>query len=649
MYRMSEAFCFLAAFGLFLTGVSPTVSFEDTGELIWAARCLGVTHPPGYPWLTMLGRLFMLLPFGDPAFRLGAMSAAFGSVAVTAVFHMVRLVSGKSPDRVHWPGPAAVLAAAALAVSKTLWWQASIPDKYTLSLALICLSILALLRAWLFRGSGSLGMAVFLAGVALSHHLHGLYLIPVTLVAAWRLKPSTSRALLLVILFSLPLLGKALAIPIRSAADPDLNWGLPDRAGRLTYYLAARQYRFIMLASKGPAETAGRALRQVTVLPLSEFGPALALAAPGLAMLRSVPGLGWGAALLLAANFTFAVAYDTPEIERYYLMSFALLAAAIGLGAARLAGPRPVLLLAVLAALAVPAWHNGKTSPRGRHYLAWDFAVNQLAPLPPRGIIICEGDDQAFPMFYARYITGFRRDVDILPMPFACWRPAYERLGPGLPGLILPPFIPNPGRHLPGIMAANPGRPFFYTPGCSGAGSERFLVPRGTVFAAYPDPNQAATARREVRRLPSLRLRGAADAREYGDAVTERAVANYGMAFAFHGAQALERNDYAGAERDLIRAVRLPLNSGTFAAACTHLAMVSAINGKPDRCERLYRRAIGAMPDFGPALFGLGRLMLARDHDVAGARPFLERAARSPRFLNPLERAELAAILGKLR
>ena len=66
---------FLASFGLFLISASPTVSFEDTGELVWAADCLGVTHPPGYPWLTMLGALFMRLPAGDPAFRMTLLSA----------------------------------------------------------------------------------------------------------------------------------------------------------------------------------------------------------------------------------------------------------------------------------------------------------------------------------------------------------------------------------------------------------------------------------------------------------------------------------------------------------------------------------------------------------------------------------------------
>jgi hypothetical protein len=665
MYRMSEAFCFLAAFGLFLTGVSPTVSFEDTGELVWAAWSLGVTHPPGYPWLTMLSRLFLLLPLGDPGFRAGVMSAVFGAAAVTAVFSMVRIVSLAGDARARSDsairsGTAAVLAAGALAFSKTLWWQASIPDKYTLSLALMCLSLLVLLRAWVLRRPRTLALAVFLAGTALSHHLHGLYLIPVVLIAVWRLKPSAARILLLGILFSLPLLGKTLAIPIRSAANPEINWGLPDRADRLTYYLAARQYRFIMLASKGPAETAGRALRQATVLPLAEFGPALALAAPGLAALRAIPGLGTGVSLVLAANFGFAVSYDTPEIERYYLLSYAVLAVLIGLGGARLvlAGPaapapgagRPALaMLAVLAALAVPAWRNAATSPRRGHYLAWDFAVNQLAPLPAGSVLICEGDDQAFPLFYARYVMRFREDVTILPMPFACWKPAYERLGPQLPGLNLPSFVPDPGRHLPAIIAANPDRPFYYTPGCSGAGSERFLVPRGTVFAAFPDPVKATAARREYPPLPALRLRGAVESGAYGDSVTTRAVCNYGMAFAFHGAQAIERGDYAAAERDLSRAVRLPMNSGTLAAAETHLALVSALNGKPERCEGLYRRAIKANPDFGPALFGLGRLLLARDRDIIGARPLLERAARAPQFLNARERTELAVILGKIR
>ena len=41
----------------YLLTLSPTVPLEDGGEMIRAAFTLGVTHPPGYPLYTLLGRL----------------------------------------------------------------------------------------------------------------------------------------------------------------------------------------------------------------------------------------------------------------------------------------------------------------------------------------------------------------------------------------------------------------------------------------------------------------------------------------------------------------------------------------------------------------------------------------------------------------
>ena len=636
---MAAAVCFLAAFGFFLAGASPTVSFEDTGELLLSAGVLGVTHPPGYPWLTMVMRLFMALPFGDPAFRVNAMSAAAGAGAVTAAFAAGRRLSG--------PG-AGPIAAVALAASKTLWWQAGIADKYTWSILLMLLTLLALVRAWRDRAPGALFAAAFLGGLALSHHLHGLYLVPVVVAAAWVIPtgPRARRIAMCLVLSALPLMAKAVAIPIRSAVDPAMNWGLPDRAGRLAYYLAARQYRFIMGSNKGPGDIAARIVRHATVLPLTEFGPAIGLAAPGLLALRAAgPGLLPGAGLVFATNLFFGVYYNTPEIERYYLLRYALLAILIGLGASRVFAASPVFGIAASLLLAVPLVINGRTSPRDRHYLAWDFAVNQMASLPARAMLICEGDDQAFPMFYAQGVMGLRPDVTLFPMPFACWEPAYRRLPRNLTGFKWPPFVEDPGRPLPRIMVANADRPAFYTPGCTGEGSAEHLVPFGTVFAAFVDPGAAARARGRSIRFPALRLRGAADAGRYGDAVTVRAARNYSTALAYHGAEAIEQGRPEEAVRFLREALRVPGPIGTRAAAFTHLGMSCTMLRRFGDAEAALREGLKLKPDFGPAAFELARLLMVLRREPAEIRELILIAARHPEFLSAPERRDLARVL----
>lgn len=642
---MVYGICFLAAFGLFVAGASPTVSFEDTGELAWAASCLGITHPPGYPWLTMLGSLFLRLPAGDPAFRLNIMSAVFGAASITAACAATRLLAlhARLPA---WP--AAFAAALALSVSRTLWWQAGIGDKYTFSLALMTFALLALLKAWLDRRSETLLGAAFLSGLALSHHLHGLYLLPVLGLALWRMKFPLARLPLVVFLAALPLAAKLGAIPIRSAANPDLNWAVPDNLQRLAHYISARQYRFIMFAGHGPLDLAKRALEQTCLLPLKEFGPVLALAGPGLAVLRSIPGLIPGCAVIWATNVLLALAYNTPEIERYYLLTFFVLASLIGLGSIRLLRSGALWAAAMTLMLLIPLAFNSQTAPRNRHYLAFDFALNQLAPLPRQAILICEGDDQAFPLFYLRQVLAYREDIALLPMPFACSPAGYGKIQPHMPGLAFPIFNLNPGRHLPGIILANSlSRDAFYTPGCTGGRSEAHLVPFGITFRVFVDPKQAQEEKRTPGRFPRLRLRGCTNAARYSDPVTMRAVGNYGFSLAYHGAGALQLGRPDTAEDFLRAALRLPLQKGIRVAATTHLGMAYERQGRLEDAAAMFRRAIELQGDFGPALLAYGRYLAAHHPGHPETRKLLFKAMRASEYLTNEEKMEARRLLSQ--
>lgn len=591
----------------------------------------------------MLGSLFSLLPAGDPAFRLNIMSAAFGAASVTAAFAATRLLAARArlPE---WP--AAFGAALALSVSRTLWWQAGIGDKYAVSLALMSFALLALLNSWLDRKPDNLLGAAFLSGLALSHHLHGLYLLPALSLALWRLKFPLSRLPLLIFLAALPLAAKLGAIPIRSAANPELNWAVPDNFQRLAHYITARQYRFIMLASRGPLELAGRALEQTCVLPLKEFGPALALAGPGVAVLRSVPGLVPGLAVIWATNAFLALAYNTPEIERYYMLTYFLLACLIGLGGIRLLRSTPFWAAAMTLMLLIPFAFNSQTSRRDRHYLAYDFAVNQMAPLPPRAILICEGDDQAFPLFYIRQVLAYRDDIELVPMPFACSPAGYEKIQPHMPGLAFPEFNRDPGRHLPGIILANsPVRESFYTPGCTGGRSDAHLVPFGITFRVFVDPEKADQARRTLDRFPRIRFRGCIDAARYDDPVTMRAVGNYGFSLAYRGAGALQLGRPDTAEDFLRAALRLPLIIGIRAAATTHLGMAYERQGRLEDAGAMFRRAIELQGDFGPALLAYGRHLAAHHPGHPETRKLLLKALRSSEYLTNEQILEVRRLL----
>src|SRR3982750_4317989 len=71
----------LVSLSLYIWTLAPTVTLVDSGELIVAARFLGVAHPPGFPLYVLLAHLATLVPFGNVALRVNFASALFGAAS----------------------------------------------------------------------------------------------------------------------------------------------------------------------------------------------------------------------------------------------------------------------------------------------------------------------------------------------------------------------------------------------------------------------------------------------------------------------------------------------------------------------------------------------------------------------------------------
>ena len=79
---------FMVSLITFLLTVQPTVPFWDCGEFTAAAVQQQVPHPPGAPLFLMLGKLFHLLPFGDPGWRVNLLSV-FSSAATIVLLYLI--------------------------------------------------------------------------------------------------------------------------------------------------------------------------------------------------------------------------------------------------------------------------------------------------------------------------------------------------------------------------------------------------------------------------------------------------------------------------------------------------------------------------------------------------------------------------------
>jgi hypothetical protein len=161
--------------------MAPTVTLVDSGELIVAARGLGVAHPPGFPLYCILAHVASYLPLGNIARRVNFASGLFAAVASGIVCLIVaevmlsdrlrasnRLRPGpstgkakrrdKKSDSGAQAGPEpqvlvylrqvvpCIFAGLAIAFSRTLWGYSTIAEVYTLNSLLIALIVLLMLR-----------------------------------------------------------------------------------------------------------------------------------------------------------------------------------------------------------------------------------------------------------------------------------------------------------------------------------------------------------------------------------------------------------------------------------------------------------------------------------------------------------------------
>ena len=79
---ISAVISYAVSLSVYIYTLQPTVGLEDSGELVTAAYRLGVPHPPGYPFWTIMSKLFSFLPIGhDIAYRVNLFSAFTGALA----------------------------------------------------------------------------------------------------------------------------------------------------------------------------------------------------------------------------------------------------------------------------------------------------------------------------------------------------------------------------------------------------------------------------------------------------------------------------------------------------------------------------------------------------------------------------------------
>jgi len=476
----SSGLVFAVSLFLYWWTLAPTVTLVDSGELIVAARTLGVAHPPGFPLYLLLAHLASLVPIGNIAQRVNFASAIFAALACAAITLTVAelLLAARLPARDPHPSrkakrkskPAAlenaagvlnnnvliVISAGAaglvMAFSRTLWAYATIAEVYTLN-SLFILIILFLMMRWrrrILEANTSratytasfpdhdylLYAAAFLFGLALGvHHVTVALILPALAVLVYRTQGAkffiSTRLLYAAVLAIAALLMVYSYLPLAAARNPVLNWGDPRSPHAIWWHMTGRQYQvYFSFAS----QTATALFLEFARLATRQLGPwcfpvgGLLILVGLVAAFRQMRTAFWLLISMIGCDLAYALSYAIEEDkDAYYLPAFVAFAIAAGLGLHRLlqyagrhrfVGPR-ILLPALLAGLLVPdlALVGNWPYNNRRHYLiAQDYVDNILDPIEPRGLLLTQDWQVQSPLLYAREVEQRRRDVKVIDL-----------------------------------------------------------------------------------------------------------------------------------------------------------------------------------------------------------------------------------------
>jgi len=165
--------------------MAPEVTLQDSGELVTGAFTFGVPHPPGYPLWAFLGYIWchLIVPFGNPAWRIGTMSVVTGALTVGVMTLMmtrsIRLLLHSLP----WSGFAdnrltelvaittGVSSALLFGFNRGVWLWACVSEMRVLNVFSFVL-MACIFFGWMIQPSrrGFIYISVLLFGMSLANH-----------------------------------------------------------------------------------------------------------------------------------------------------------------------------------------------------------------------------------------------------------------------------------------------------------------------------------------------------------------------------------------------------------------------------------------------------------------------------------------------
>jgi hypothetical protein len=440
--RIAGIAVFVGSFVLYVTTLAPSVVPGDPGEYQFIPHILGIAHPPGYAFFTILGKVWTsVVRVGTIAYRSNLLAAAAGAWTVLMAYGMVALLwkprtrSTQPPDaggnaRIYptiMPIIPPLFAAAALATTPDLWQHSIHANAHIVSAALSATALFSALRWWSSGQDRWLYIFAFLAALGVTHHPLLAFGAPAYVLFVLSVRPRILldwRQLGMVGLAILLGLGVFLYLPLRAGATP---FGPTPSLDALLGHATARGIRG-NLFHFGLQDQFVR-LRVFFELLLLQYSPltllVAGLGAAWLAWRRTRPFVLF--AVFFVLNLVFII-NTVQDVMAYLLLPFTTVAVFAGAGAigalqeSSAVQYRSRLIAVVVAGLCLiliagPLASIPHTAPRItlRDYrLADEFihAVRDQFSGTGQGAVLLAPWEALTSLYYAEQVEGRRLDPD---------------------------------------------------------------------------------------------------------------------------------------------------------------------------------------------------------------------------------------------
>ena len=417
---------------LYIHNLSRSVYGGDVGDLITAAKVMGVAHPSGYPLYVLLGFLLTRLEVFTPAFLVGLVSSISASVSVL-LFYLISFKITKNKL-------ISLVSASILGLNYIFWFYAEIAEVFSLNglFVLILFSLALLVKEK--KKINYLFILAFFTGLSLTNHITIILFFPSVLILIYDklwLLIKNPKHLLTAVFFFLAGFSIYLYVFIASSHNPPVNWENVKDLDSFLRLILRKGYGTFSAGSFTPALLSQRliTLKIYLISLLTQLTiPVIVLTASGFiySFIKNkriffsilVGFLFSGPIFIGYAGFPLASSFLLGVNERFTLMSLIVILLYLPFGILayknivnRLFRKTTYENLFLLVLLIIPFslfFYNFPKTDLSNITIGDDFAYDYLSSLPKNSLLLIAGDTALLNTWYVHYALGFRPDVRVL-------------------------------------------------------------------------------------------------------------------------------------------------------------------------------------------------------------------------------------------